>query len=67
MPADNEPAAPVEPSAAAPQPTSEGQPVVVPHIDFSTPTGNELVEVRKGYGLTPPPDSQRPAPETQEG
>jgi hypothetical protein len=33
----------------APPPT-EGTPVVVLHIDFNTPTGNSLVEVRKGYG-----------------
>ena len=32
---------------------NEGTPVAVPHIDFSEPTGNPLVEARKGYGLTP--------------
>jgi hypothetical protein len=32
---------------------AEGTPVVVPHIDFDEPTGNPLVAVRKGYGLTP--------------
>jgi hypothetical protein len=26
--------------------------VEVPHINFDEPTGNALVEVRKGYGLT---------------
>jgi hypothetical protein len=31
---------------------AEGRPVVVPHIDFDEPTGNRLVEARKGYGLT---------------
>jgi hypothetical protein len=31
---------------------AEGTPVVVPHIDFDVPTGNRLVEARKGYGLT---------------
>ena len=44
-----------QPTAAqspAEQP-AEGTPVVVPHIDFDTPTGNPLVTVRKGYGLTP--------------
>jgi hypothetical protein len=43
-----------ESSAPPPPPQSaEGTPVVVPHINFDVPTGNELVEVRKGYGLTP--------------
>jgi hypothetical protein len=35
------------------QPHQEGTPVVVPHIEFGEPTGNPLVAVRKGYGLTP--------------
>lgn len=45
---DKKPAA--EPSKPPP---TEGTPVVVPHIDFDEPTGNPLVDIRKGYGLTP--------------
>jgi hypothetical protein len=48
----------VEPaSPEAPQP-AEGTPVVVPHINFDQPTGNPQVDVRKGYGLTPPATSE---------
>jgi hypothetical protein len=44
-----------QPTATQPpaEQPAEGTPVVVPHIDFDTPTGNPLVIVRKGYGLTP--------------
>ncbi|MDA8264647.1 MAG: hypothetical protein M0T79_04740 [Actinomycetota bacterium] len=38
----------------------------MPHIDFATPTGNELVGVRKGYGLTPPAENARPAESSDE-
>jgi hypothetical protein len=44
-----------------PSPQSEGTPVVIPHIDFTVPTGNPQVEVRKGYGLTPPATSSSSA------
>jgi len=40
--------------SGSPPPPAEGTPVVVPHIDFTQPTGIPQVEVRKGYGLTPP-------------
>lgn len=35
-----------------------GTPVTVPHVDFSQPTGNPLVEARIGYGLMRPPRSR---------
>lgn len=31
----------------APSPT----PITIPVIDFNTPTGDQMVEVRKGFGL----------------
>jgi hypothetical protein len=31
----------------APAPT----PIIIPVIDFNTPTGDQMVEVRKGFGL----------------
>jgi hypothetical protein len=42
---DEEPAGPV-----AAEPPAEPI-VVVPHIDFAQPTGDPLVEVRKGFGI----------------
>ncbi len=65
MAAETEPAAAGQPAPAA-EAKPRGRPVPVPHIDFSTPTGNELVEVRKGYGLTPPADNTRPAGDSRE-
>jgi hypothetical protein len=54
--------------APKPEPT-EGTPVVVPHIDFEEPTGNRLVEARKGYGLTSLETRERSAelPQTDNG
>jgi hypothetical protein len=40
----------MEPPAEQP---ADGTPIVLPHIDFDTPTGDPLVAVRKGYGLMP--------------
>ncbi len=44
-----------EPSSNAQAQTSEpapaATPISIPVIDFNTPTGNQMVEVRKGYGL----------------
>jgi hypothetical protein len=33
--------------ATGPAPT----PITIPVIDFNTPTGDQMVEVRKGFGL----------------
>jgi hypothetical protein len=50
---DQQPTVP-EGSAATQEASPQAStPVVIPHIDFDTPTGNPLVEVRKGFGLTP--------------
>lgn len=65
MPADDEPA-PVGKTPSAPIDEPQGRPIVVPHIDFETPTGNELVAVREGYGLTPPAGNARPSVEGKE-
>jgi hypothetical protein len=44
---------PDEAAGFADEITGKGTPVVVPHIDFDTPTGNPQVRARIGYGLTP--------------
>jgi hypothetical protein len=57
-----------DPPVSQASPPAEGTPVVVPHIDFNKPTGNPLVEVRKGYGLTPLDTRERsPEPPTRDG
>jgi hypothetical protein len=42
-----------EPSSSngKPRPALKSTPIEIPVIDFSTPTGDEMVEVRKGFGL----------------
>lgn len=33
------------------EPAPAATPITIPVIDFNTPTGDQMVEVRKGFGL----------------
>lgn len=60
--------APAEQPAPAPPSAPQRRPVVVPHINFEVPANeNDLVSVRKGYGLTRPAESPSPPENHQEG